>query len=88
MYDDLVSGALGSPGLVDAATSLGATAASYDTQTWIVIRAYIRQILVFAIDLMQTLSLWIRDTPIVLAVIAILFTGFVVGIFMRVYKGV
>lgn len=84
MYEDLVSGGLGSPGLVDAAFGSGLIGAVPSNFFADLIRN-LRPFFIFVIQLMQSLSLWIRSTPIVLAVIAMLFAGFIVAIFMRVY---
>lgn len=84
MYEDLIEGALGSPALVDAAYSLQAASVSV-TPGLNNIVVYLRLFLNFTISLMQELSSWIRSEPIVMAVIALLFTGFICAIFMRIY---
>lgn len=84
MYEDLIEGALGSPALVDAAFSAKAATLSV-TPGLNNIVTYLRLFLTFTIDLMRDLSSWIRSEPIVMAVIALLFTGFICSIFMRIY---
>lgn len=87
MYEDLVSGVLGSPGLVDAAAMLGASGEP--------VRATTNQIQLIFIDfikwfftLLPQFSAWVRSEPLVLAVVAFLVTGFVASIFFRIYHSV
>lgn len=80
MYDDLVAGSLLSPGLVDTAFL-----SSYEPSWWYSVTNPLRLFLIWAIDLMVSLSTWIRSTPIVLSVISFLFVGFLVSLFFRVY---
>lgn len=79
MYDDLITGVLGSPGLVDAAFSFIPSSYFRD------ISSNVRPFLISCIDLFASLSLWIRSTPLVLAVVSLLFIGFFAGIFFRIY---
>lgn len=47
---------------------------------------FIRDFLIFSIDLMRSLSVWIRSEPLVLAVVAIFFVGFLFSLFYRIYS--
>lgn len=87
MDDLLTSGVLDSPGLVDYFGSTLITASSPTTGLTQVMYAF-RDLLIWAIEQMKVLSFWIRSEPIVMAVIAMLFAGFIVAIFMRVYNSV
>ena len=81
MYEDLVSGSLGSPGLVD-----GAFFAQVPSNYWGQFWSYLVDFYKFVIDLMVSLSTFVRATPLVMAVISIFFVGFIVALFFRIYN--
>lgn len=86
MYEDLIMGELGSPGLLNAATGSLVTAVpgSYFSS----VLNLFKQFFDFTWQLVLVLGSWIRSTPIVMAIIAMLFTGFIVACFFRVYQSV
>lgn len=84
MYEDLVSGSLGSPGLVDAAFNELLRVSSNEA-LWASIRTAFYNFYRFTCDLILVLGSFIRSTPLVMAVISFFFVGFIVALFMRVY---
>lgn len=85
MYESLIDGTLGSPGLVDNSFTLLSSPSDF-TPYWSVIRSLsLNSFLPWVIDLMHQLITWITSTPLVMTVIAIFFAGFVFSIFARIY---
>lgn len=82
MYEDLIAGSLGSPGLVDAA-SLELRSATPGLNTFVTtILTFLR----WCLDLFVSFSSFVRSEPLVMAVIALFFVGVICSIFFRVYK--
>lgn len=87
MYDDLIAGTLGSPGLLDSAFTLGSI--PQPNVFWSPLRVAIKTFLTdFFVPLISALGSWVRSTPLVMAVIALFFAGFLVALFFRVYHSV
>lgn len=85
MYESLVDGTLGSPGLVDAAFTLSFSPIDFSNYWSVINGLSLRYFIPWVVDLMHQLIFWITSTPLVMAVIAMFFVGFVFSIFLRVY---